>query len=130
MAVTSWPEAIRLCDTIEWEDLRLEALNQYREYIVRRSKERWEMWSETLREVKKITKPLVARKIATVIRAHALPEIFTIRVDHDIIGFCMEAEYADVCPPGFFTHIGNCYLYGHFPCGWWGVFPEGNLVIY
>lgn len=25
--LTSWPEAIALCDTPEWEDLRLEAAN-------------------------------------------------------------------------------------------------------
>jgi hypothetical protein len=42
----------------------------------------------------------------------------------------MEAEYADVCPPGFFTSIAHWYLNGHFPCGWWGAFPQGKLVIY
>jgi hypothetical protein len=128
--VTSWPEAIAHCDTSEWEDLRLEALNQYRECIAHRSKERLELWNDAVREVKKITRPLVARKIATVVREHALPEIFTIRVNHDILGFCMEAEYADVCPPGFFTSIGYWYVNGHFPCGWWGAFPRGQLVIY
>jgi hypothetical protein len=126
----SWPEAIEHCDSIEWEDLRLEALNQYREYIVRRSKERWEMWNETVDDVRKITEPFVARKIATIVRAQALPELFRTRVDNDMIGVCMEAEYSDVCPPGFYTYIGDCYFYGHFPCGWWGVFPDGNLVVY
>ena len=129
-AVASWPQAIGRCDTAEWEDLQLEALNQYRECIAQRSKDRWEFWSETVREVKKITRPLVARKIATVVREHTLPEIFSIQVDHDIIGFCMEAEYSDVCPPGFFTGLGHWYIKGHFPCGWSGLFPQGKLVIY
>jgi hypothetical protein len=130
VVVTSWPQAIECCVTIEWEDLRLEALNQYREYIAHHSKERWDIWNETVREVKKITTPLVASKIETVVSEQNLPEIFSIRVNHDIIGFCMEAEYADVCPPGFFTSIGYRYLDGHFPCGWWGVFPQGGLVVY
>jgi hypothetical protein len=129
--VTSWPQAIENCSSVEWEDLQLEALNQYRVYIDNRSKERLETWNETVREVKKFTRPLVARKIATVVREHALPEIFSIQVNHDIAGFCMEAEYADVCPPDcFFTLIGRCYVEGHFPCGWWGVFPNGGLVVY
>jgi len=130
VVVTSWPQAIELCDTSDWEDLRLEALNQYRECIAHRSKERLELWNDAVREVKKNTKPLVDRKIATVVREHALPEIFKMRVNRDIIGFCMEAEYADVCLPGFFTSIGNWYVNGHFPCGWRGVFPQGKLVIY
>src|SRR5258708_2980670 len=87
-------------------------------------------WKGRGREVKKITRPLVDRKTATVVREHALPDIFKIQVHWDIMGFCMEAEYADVCPPGFFTSIGHWYVNGHFPCGWLGAFPQGKLVIY
>jgi len=128
--VTSWPEAITRCSSIEWEDLQGEALNQYCECLAHRSKERWRLWNDTVDEVKKITRPLVSRKIAAVVRENGLPEIFNIQVKYDITGLCMEAEYADMCPPGFFTRIGYWYLNGHFPCGWWGVFPHGELVVY
>jgi hypothetical protein len=74
--------------------------------------------------------PLIDRKIAAVVREYGLPEIFKIRVRNDITGACMEAEYADVCPPGFFTSIAHWYINGHFPCGWWGAFPQGKLVVY
>ncbi len=83
-----------------------------------------------MREVKAITRPLVGRKIAAVTQQNELPEIFGIQVNYDIMGLCMEAEYADVCPRGFFTSIGHWYLNGHFPCGWWGAFPQGKLVVY
>jgi hypothetical protein len=128
--VTSWPEAIEHCGSFDWEDLRLDALNQYRLYIAERSMERLRLWNGTVREVKKVSGPLVERKIAAVLRKHALPEIFKILVCGDITLACMEAEYADVCPPGFFTSIGDWYVNGHFPCGWWGVFPQGKFVIY
>ena len=88
--------------------------------------ERLRLWNDTVDEVNKITRPLVGRKIAAIIRENNLPEIFNIQVNHDITLLCMEAEYADVCPPGFFTRIGYWYLNGHFPCGWWGAFPEGE----
>jgi hypothetical protein len=128
--VRSWSEAVYHCDSSAWEDLQLEALNKYREYMARRSKDRLRLWNGLVDEVTKITRPLVDRKIAAVIRENNLPEIFSIQVNYDIIGVGMEAEYADVCPPGFFTSLGDWYVKGHFPCGWWGMFPQGRLVVY
>jgi hypothetical protein len=110
--------------------MRLEALNHCRVFLAEHSMERLRLWNGTVDEVKKITGPLVDRKTAAVVREHALPGIFKTRVRNDITNLCMEAEYADVCPPGFFTSIGCWYLNGHFPCGWWGAFPRGKLVIY
>ena len=130
ITLSCWPEAIEQCSSFEWEDLRLEAANQYRECIARHSRERLQLWNDTVDDVKNIIVPLVDRKTAAAIREHALPEIFKIRVRNDIIGACMEAEYADVCPPGFFTSIAHWYVNGHFPCGWWGAFPQGKLVVY
>jgi hypothetical protein len=128
--LTSWPAAIDLCDTSEWEDLRLDALNQCCECIARRAKNRMQAWNKTVDEVKKITEPLIDRKIAAIVRDEGLPELFRTRVRYDITNFCMETEYADVCPPGFCTTLGDWYVKGHFPCGWWGVFPQGKLVVY
>jgi hypothetical protein len=42
--VTSWQQAIRHCDSDEWEDLELEVLNQYREFIAYHSTERLERY--------------------------------------------------------------------------------------
>jgi hypothetical protein len=128
--VTSWPEAIEQCSLDEWEDLRLGALNQYRLCVAECSMERLRLWNDTVDEVKKVTGPIVDRKITAVVRKNSLPEIFKIRVRSDITLACMEAEFADICQPGFFTGISNWYVRGHFPCGWRGVFPQGKLVIY
>jgi hypothetical protein len=131
IVLTSWPEAIEHSRSYEWEFLRTEALNQYRERIAERSKERLSAWNDVLRRVKKLTDPLVERKIAAVVREHNLPEIFAARVRNDISGVCMESEYADVYPPGFFASNAYWYVSGHFPCGWRGEFPpKGQLVIY
>ena len=48
--LTSWPEAVEQCSSFEWEDLRLEALNQCRECIAERSKERLQLWNNTVDE--------------------------------------------------------------------------------
>jgi hypothetical protein len=60
-----------------------------------------------------------------------LAELEEASVRWDIIHLCMEAEYADLYPPGFFAAKGYWYVAGHFPCGWHRNFPkEGKLIIY
>jgi hypothetical protein len=131
IVLSSWEEAGRYCASLEWQDLCLEALNQYRERLVEKSKERFLKWNEIVAEVKLITIPFVRRKIEPVVIEHKLPKDFEGVVQWDILGVCMEAEYADVYPPGFYASQAYWYVKGHFPCGWEGKFPkEGKLIIY
>jgi hypothetical protein len=131
LVLASWREAIEHCGSFEWEELCLEAMNQYCERLAERSAERWNHWNEIVAAVKKFTVPLVNRKIEAVVREHDLPEIFGFQVQFDITALCMEGEYSDVYPPGFFADNGYWYVNGHFPCGWsGGVFPKGRLVVY
>lgn len=130
IVLPSWDEAIKHCGSPEWEDLCLEAQNQYCERLFERSRERFNRWNEIAIKVKATTVPLVQRKIAPVVRKHGLPEVFEATVQWDILGICMEAEYADVYPPGFYAALSYFYAHGHFPCGWQGEFPKGRPVVY
>jgi len=130
IVLSSWQEAIEHCGSLEWENHCLEGLNQYRERLVERSKDRFAKWNEIVDEVKETTVPFVRRKIESVVREHILPKVFEGMVQWDIMGVCMEAEYADVYPPGFFGSQAYWYVKGHFPCGWQGEFPKGLLIIY
>jgi hypothetical protein len=56
--------------------------------------------------------------------------VFENMVQWDILHVCMEAEYADVYPPGFYASQAYWYVKGHYPCGWQGEFPKGKLIIY
>jgi hypothetical protein len=129
-SVSSWPEAIGYCAAPEWEDLELEMANQFREYLHEHANARFQAWNKAVVEVKKVTNPLVEHTIKAVTLNDKLSRELRIQVEHDIDLICMEAEYADVCPLGFFTNLGAWYLNGHFPCGWWGNFPEGKLIVY
>jgi hypothetical protein len=60
----------------------------------------------------------------------ARPRTFEDAVQWDILNVCMEAEYADIYPPGFYASQAYWYVKGHFPCGWQGNFPEGKLIMY
>jgi hypothetical protein len=126
----SWKEATESCSSTSWRDLLLEASNRYTEKLASRSKERWNQWNSVVREVKKITVPLVAAKTERVVGENRLPHTFQNVVNWDILHIVMESEYSDVFPPGFFASQAYWYVRGHFPCGWSGSFPEGKLIIY
>ena len=128
--LTSWTEAIQSCESEYWQWLLMEAPNQYRTQLLKKSPERFRKWNDVIREVKLKTIPLVDRKIANVVQQKNLSKVFSDVVDWDILHLCVEAEYADVYPPGFFASQAYWYMKGHFPCGWDGEFPDGKLVIY
>jgi hypothetical protein len=130
LVLSSWKEAIDSCASDEWQDLILEAANQYRERLLSNSKERFSQWNKIVQEVKPFTVSLVARKTEKIIKENQLPKIFEDTVNWDILHVAMEAEYTDVYPPGFFASNAYWYVHGHFPCGWQGDFPNGKLIVY
>jgi hypothetical protein len=131
MVLSSWQEAVEHCGSVDWENICNEASNQYRERLVERSKARFEEWNDIAVELKKTTIPFVRRKIEAIVREHNLLRVFENMVQWDILGACMEAEYADVYPPRFYASHAYWYIKGHFPCGWQGgEFPKGTLIVY
>lgn len=128
--LSSWKQAIKSCSSRGWEDLCLEAANQYRSRLIEKSLERFRRWNDVVDVVKPAAVALVGEKTAGAIAEHHLPKAFLDTVQWDILHLCMEAEFADVYPPGFYASQGYWYVKGHFPCGWRGKFPDGKLVIY
>jgi hypothetical protein len=133
--VASWDEAMTYCTSEIWDDVILEAQNQYCSRLFEHSPARFRHWNEVVALVEPVGFDLVDRKIATVLKDNNLPNGFVGCVRSDIVGLLLEAEYADVIAPGFFAANGYWYATGHFPCGWVGDFqgalpPYGRLVIY
>jgi hypothetical protein len=130
VVLRSWAEAAASCGSPEWQELLLEASNRYCESVAARSRKRWDEWNRIVGEVKPFAEELVERKVCSTVEANGLAKVFPDTVRWDILHACMEAEYADVFPPGFFASQAYWYVQGHFPCGWVGSFPEGRLVLY
>jgi hypothetical protein len=128
--LSSWDDAIESCSTLEWENLCLEAANQYRDRLVERDPDRFASWNEIVAEVKPAAQALVLAKTAAIVARQSLPRVFVDTVDWDALHILMEAEFADVFPPGFYAGQAYWYVAGHFPCGWRGRFPQGRLVIF
>ena len=128
--VSSWEAAIESCCSPNWENLCLEAVNQYCARLAERAPERLAQWNELVAEIKKISIPLVRHKIGDVVRENSLSQCFEDTVQWDVLHLCMEAEFSDVFPPGFYASQAYWYSKGHFPCGWSGGFPKGSILVY
>src|SRR5579864_2622327 len=76
IVLASWQEAIACCDSMDSENMRIEASNENHVHVLRRSKERALKWNAIVEELKKTTIPFVHRKIGPVVREHRLPRAF------------------------------------------------------
>ena len=129
--LSSWQDAIESCGSVEWEELCQQAVDQYCARIQERSSAEYERWNEAVIAIKPTSQALVAEKTRDLISKEGLPKVFLDTVDWDILHICMEAEFSDVYPPGFYASQAYWYVKGHFPCGWRGSFPSGGkLIIY
>jgi len=128
--VPSWKDAMNYCSADEWGLVLNESTNLFTEKLRKESVEEFQTWNDRVADVKKVSVPLVKRKIEAVQREHNLPEIFELTVHAQISMVLMEAEYAHVIEPENFAKLAFWFVNGHFPCGWKGEFPNGNLVIY
>lgn len=124
-----WVSAIASCSAPEWEDLCLEAANQFRERLQERCPGILGDWNARVSAVKPTVESLVDEKTAAVIAENQLPPVFVNTVEWDVLHLCMEAEFADVYPPGFYASQAYWYAGGHFPCGWKGAFPNGGRLV-
>ncbi len=124
-----WASAIESCESSDWEDLCLEAANQYRERLLDKDLSYLDEWNGLVSSIRPTVTELVREKTVAVVKANALPKSFIDAVAWDILHLCMQAEYADVQSPGFYASQAFWYMKGHFPCGWHGPFPNGGRLV-
>ena len=76
--------------------------------------------------------PLVQKKTRPVVRRLTIPQAATVQhaAEGDILGACMELEYADVFARGFYCSLMLWYLGGRFPCGWGERLETGEVRLY
>jgi hypothetical protein len=127
VVVSSWPAAVECCGSISSENFLLEQQNLLTSFLHDHARDRYHRWNEIVAEVKAVLVPLVERKLGPVAEEHAPPEVVGHCVRWDILGACMESEYADVRSPGFSTDQAGWYMRGRFPCGWGAIDCDGEI---
>lgn len=129
--VANWLAAVASFASSQWENVQLDALNILGQNVLARSQQFYNQWNNHVIELKPVLDDLIKRKSDLIVRQENLPIEFIGNIYADLLGAAMEAEYSDIVAPGFYTNvILDCYLKGHFPCGWEGDFPKGRLIVY
>ena len=128
---SSWMDAMANCVGAKWSDTLIDSTSTLREKVLALSRERYDEWRVMDGQFRPLVLDLARKKTARLMQAHSLPDKFMFAVFASWLGIGYEAEYSDLVEPGFYTHvILDCYMKGHFPCGWDGDFPEGRLIVY
>lgn len=128
--LASWDAAAASCSSPAWDELQHEAASRYRERLAERSRERLRHWNKIVDDVGPTVQELVRAKTDAVVANESLPPTVVRVIEWDMLHLCMESEFGDVFPPGFYAAQAYWYTVGHFPCGWDGEFPTGTRVIF
>jgi hypothetical protein len=129
-SVGSWDEAMEACKSEESAEAFHEARNALSSYLHVHHNRRFQSWNEIVVEAKqRCIGPLERSVWQPFARERSLDEIFVHRVRWNVLGAVIEHEYQD-CQgaPVFAMHLLNVFRHGHFPCGWLGAWPTGNLL--
>lgn len=130
--VDSWEAAVASCSSAKWEDVELEAQNQLTVWLSQHDRDGYQSWNRIVKTHKASTvEPLIERTIRPIQLAQGLHESVISSVQWDVLGALMENSYL---PSGhsavFFLELLLVYEAGHFPCGWLGEWPRGELVVF
>jgi hypothetical protein len=132
IAVASTVAALEHCSDPAWEQVTLEARNQLTESLCKRYRDRYAEWNNVADAAQsRVVTPLVNQVWKPFAERYELGKVFVDCVSWDVMAAIMEHEYRDCSGrPVFFLDLLDVYRAGHFPCGWSGEWPKGNLLVF
>ncbi len=85
----------------------------------------------TVAAKERVVTPLMDRVWRPFAERHGFGKVLVDCVSWDVLAAIMEHEYRD-CPgrPEWFLQLLRVYRAGHFPCGWAGEWPAGQLLVW
>jgi hypothetical protein len=128
--VSSWSEAIEQCSDPLWEHVTLEARNELTIFLHAHhhdADQNWNVITDAAKE--RVITPLLDRVWRPFAARQGFGKVLLDCIAWDVLTAIMEHEYRDcVGRPEFFLHLLKVYRGGHFPCGWLGEWPKGQLL--
>jgi hypothetical protein len=112
----SWEEAIESGLGVDWENVRLEAVNELREKLTQVIPSLLGTWNDTCDlvapEAKRLAHKAINQNISERYKENLLPHL-----EWDISSLLLEAQYSEVVKPHFFANLAYFYKAGRYPCG-------------
>jgi hypothetical protein len=127
--VDTWEQARALYAEQAWEDITLAASNSLRLFLHQKYLNAYSEWRRIREESQRILLRSVIPAAHDFAARNSLGQRFVDCVEWDIGMALQESAYSKLRPPRFFTTVLlPVYEAGHFPCGWAGAWPDGQLV--
>lgn len=130
--VNSWGDAVRSCQSSEWDFVRSKVLDGFEAQLRRVAPLEWQRWDKVATQIGPVVNELVEQK-TSLLQLEDCARVNVIRsVHYDIFSFAIECEFSEILPCGFFTGLSYFYSIGRFPCGWQGEMPPrpGRYMIF
>jgi hypothetical protein len=128
--VASWSEAIVSCRSIEWDNFNIDRRNDLTLHLNQECKTEFQKWNEITREVKTQLDQSAWPTMRQFLADNALPDVIAVYSTWDTLSAVMTDKFKSYSPPTFFLDLLPVFEKGHFPCGWQGEWPEGDLVVF
>ncbi len=131
-SVDSWSDAMKECESDNWETATLEARNQLTIFLSKHHRDKYRNWNNISREHKDaLVNTLVDDLIRPFQEQRGLSVSLVHSVQWNVLAALMELSYIEYNHQCFFFHeLFMVYESGHLPCGWHGEWPNGSLVVY
>lgn len=113
----------------DWENVTLEESNEISGYLAVKHTTIFQEWNKLAKDAKVFWKDELLKKIP---HLDGFDNVLLLQcIEWDVIHYLIENIYKDkIKKPLFFDSLICIYESGHIPCGWDGVWPNGNLVVY
>jgi hypothetical protein len=127
---SDWSTAAEYFSSPHWEDTTLRARNALTRHLSDKAGGAYQQWNEMTVHAREWLKEKAMPLVSAYRLQHNLPPVFCDCVRWDLLSTIMEATYKKWNPPRFFGTLLEVYEAGHFPCGWEGDWPKGQLMIF
>jgi len=126
--IKDWQTATKYFSDPEWQNTTLEARNMLTVHLSKKHAKEYQDWNKLVRDAKiKLQDIFTAIEIFQ--QKQGLNKKFSDCARWDLLAAVMESTYKSCHPPVFFLKLLTIYENGHYPCGWQGEWPNGNLVV-
>jgi hypothetical protein len=129
LAITSWKDALNGKRIQHKDNQHLEARNYLTSFLSDHHPED-RRWNDLTRKWSPQVKAIVTPACEELVRREGLESSPLSSIRWDCVAACMEYEYAHLRRPGFYQRVVGFYLAGHFPCGYYGWYPDGQHEIF
>jgi hypothetical protein len=130
--VPNWQRAIESSRSTDWENAKLEAYNQLTGWLAENVPREFKNWNKLVKKFKAtVIHPVVEPQVLAVFRLQKIDERIVTSVTYTTLGAVMENAYLHTGHKAFFfLELLEIYEAGHFPCGWRGEWPAGQLLVF